>query len=212
MTGWLDNLANRTRRIAIPDLMNYIVGGMLAVFVADLVYDGLASQYLLFDRAAVFGGEAWRVLSFVLLPPASGPLFVFFALYFYWMIGQALEGEWGASKFNWFYLIGVFGTMAAGLVTGFATNFYLNLSLFFAFAILFPDFEIRLFFVLPVKVKWLAWLDAAFFALSLIVSDWPGRVALLVSVANVALFFWTDARTLIVNARRRRQWKNQFRK
>ncbi len=212
MAGWLEKLANRTRRFAIHGLMNYVVVGMLTVFVADLFYNGILSRFLEFDRAAVFRGEVWRVLTFVFLPPNSSLLFVFFALYFYWMIGQALEGEWGAAKFNWFYLIGAFGTMVAGLIMGSATNEYLNLSLFFAFAILFPEFEIRLFFLLPVKVKWLGWIAAAFFAVSLFFTDWPGRVALLVSVANVALFFWTDARDRIVNARRRRQWKNQFRK
>jgi len=212
MAGWLDRLSNRTRRFAIQGLMNYVVVGMLTIYLVDLFYDNLLSDVLVFDRAAILGGEVWRILTFIFLPPASGPLFVFFALYFFWMIGQALEGEWGAAKFNWFYGIGVVGTMVSGMITGFATNVFLNLSLFFAFAVLFPNFEIRLFFILPVKVKWLAWVDAAYFAFALVFSDWAGRAALLVSVANVVRFFWSDARALIVNARRRRQWKNQFRR
>jgi len=84
--------------------------------------------------------------------------------------------------------------------------------LFFAFAILFPEFELRLFFILPVKVKWLAYLNAAFFAYELIVSSWPARIALLVAVANIILFFWHDFINRINNLRRQRQWRQNFRR
>ena len=191
--------------------MKYIVICMGAVFVMNLVFNGMLSGYLIFDKAAIFAGQVWRLISFIFIPINSSPLFIIFALYFYWMIGEALESEWGVAKFNIFYLTGMIGTIIAGLITGFATNHFLNLSLFFAFAILFPNVELRLFFVLPVKVKWLAYLDAAYFAFLLVMSDWPQRIALLVSVANIALFFWDDARTRIVNIKRKREWRNHFR-
>ncbi|MEA4889185.1 MAG: rhomboid family intramembrane serine protease [Clostridiaceae bacterium] len=208
---WFDKLAIKMRRLAIPSLMKYIVISMGAVFILDFVFSGLLSTFLMFDKAAIWRGQIWRLISFIFIPIDSSPVFIIFTLYFYWLIGESLEREWGVARFNLFYLIGIIGTIIAGLITGFATNYYLNLSLFFAFAILYPNVELRLFFILPVKIKWLAYLDAAYFAYLLIISGWPQRIALLVSLANIALFFWKDACNQINNLRRRRQWRNQFR-
>ena len=106
-------------------------------------------------------------------------------------------------------MTGILGTIAAGLITEYATNQFLNLTFVLAFSILFPNFEIRLFFILPVKIKWLAYVDAAYLAWLLIISSWPGRIAS-VSLANLALFFSQDACTLIKNIKRRREWRNHF--
>jgi hypothetical protein len=211
MATLLDKVTYRLRRFGIRGLMKYIVISMGAVFIMDLVFNGQLSAYIMFDKAAILSGQVWRLVSFIFMPINASPFFIIFILYFYWMIGAALEQEWGVTKFNLFYLIGIAGTIAAGMITGFATNFYLNLSLFFAFAILFPNFELYIFFIVRVKVKWLAYLDATFFAYSLVVSSWPARIALLVSLANIVLFFWHDAYRRIINIRRARQWRNHFR-
>lgn len=205
-----NRLFKKLERLAIPGLMKILVIIMGVVFVLDLFFAGELTRYLMFNRAAVFSGQIWRVISFVFIPISSSPLFLVFVLYFYYMIGEALEQEWGVAKFNLFYLVGIIGTITAGLITGFATNHYLNLSLFFAFAILFPEFPIRLFFLLTVKVKWLAYLNAAYFAYALIVSGWPERIALIVSLINVILFFQKDVRRRINNIKRRREWRNHF--
>lgn len=211
MQPLIDRIARRFQRFAIPSLMKYIVISMGAVFVLDILFAGQASQLLVFSKAAIWSGQVWRLISFIFIPINASLIFIVFVLYFYWMIGEALERDWGVARFNLFYLTGVLGTIAAGLITGFATNQFLNLSLFFAFAILFPNFELRLFFILPVKVKWLAYLNAAFFVYMLVISNWPQRIALLVSVANIVLFFWESTITNINNIRRRKQWKNHFR-
>lgn len=208
---WYDRLARKIRPIAIPSLMKYLVISMGAVFIMDLVFMGQLSTYLFFSLPAIQAGQVWRVLSFIFIPIRTSPLFMIFILYFYYLIGESLEQEWGTAKFSLFYYIGILGTIVAGLITGYATNHFLNLSLFFAFAILFPDFQVRLFFVLPLKIKWLAYLNAAYFAYSLIFSTWPQRMALLVSVANIILFFQKDARNRLYQAKRRRQWKDHFR-
>jgi len=99
------------------------------------------------------------------------------------------------------------GTIAAGLITGFTTNVYLNLSLFLAFAILYPNFELRLFFILPIKIKWLAIVYTVFLVIALIFNTWSGRIALLVSLANIILFFGKDFIGHIKNRHRKAQWK-----
>jgi membrane associated rhomboid family serine protease len=134
--------------------------------------------------------QPWRLVTFLFLPPPSSMIFVLLALYFTWLVGNSLEQEWGALKFNLFYLLGAIGTAAAGFITGTAqTNEYLNLSLFFAFATLFPDYEIRLFFILPVKVKWLGLLSGAFVMYQFAVGGMSTRVAIAAVFANYLLFF-----------------------
>lgn len=209
--SWIDTLSRKYRHLAIPSLMKYIVISMGAVVLMDLLFRGMATGLLVFDRAAIFSGQIWRVISFIFIPVQASLLFMVFILYFYWMIGEALEREWGVARFNLFYLIGILGTIAAGFVTGYATNHFLNMSLFFAFAILYPNFELSLFFVLPVKIKWLAYLNAAYFVYMFIISGWPQRLALIISVANIILFFWKDSWRRLDGIKRKRQWNKHFR-
>lgn len=209
---FLYRLEYKLGRFAIPNLMLLIIGGMGIVYVADLCLASMGlslSSWIWFDRAAVLSGQVWRVFTFIFLPPDSSLLFIALSLYFYFILGRALEQEWGAFRFNLFYLCGMIGSIIAGFLTGYATNGYLNMSLFLAFALLFPDYEFLIFFILPVKAKYLALIDAILYALSFIFGDWSIRVAILFSFANLALFFWPDlvwyVKRLRRNAKLRRE-------
>ncbi len=209
-----NQLERKFGKYAIKDLMTYVVIAMGVVFIMDyLPIPGLSvKSWLYFNRDLIFQGQIWRLITFAFLPPDSSLYFILFSLYFYWLIGSALQNQWGTFKFNVFYLTGMVGTILSGLITGGATNYYLNMSLFFAFAILFPNFEIMLFFILPIKIKYLAYLDGALFLYSLIVSPISQKLALIVALLNIALFFWRDFYSLINNWNRRRQFKKNWRK
>lgn len=211
---FLDRLDYKYGRRALRNLMLYVVIGMAIVFVSDyILYPQIGvtlSELFTFDRARIFSGQVWRILSFIFLPPNTSLIFIVFALYFYWMIGSSLENAWGAFRFDVYYLTGMLGTIIGGLLVGSATNVYLNLSLFFAFAMLFPNHEVRLFFFIPIRVKWLALLDAVLFVIGFILSDWGARVSMLVSVANFILFFWGDFLDMFRRFRRKRQFKRDF--
>lgn len=213
---FLDRLEYKFGRRALRNLMLYIVIGMAIVFVSDFIlYPQIGitlSELFTFDRAMIFSGQVWRVLTFVFLPPDSSIIFIVFALYFYWMIGSSLENAWGAFRFDVYYLVGVLGTIVGGLLVGSATNVYLNLSLFFAFAMLFPNHEVRLFFFIPIRVKWLAILDAVLFVIGFVFSGWGGRVSMLVSVANFFLFFAGDFIEMFRSWKRKRQFRRDFRR
>ena len=45
---------------------------------------------------------------------------------------------------------------------------YLILSMFFLFAFMFQDAQFMLYFAIPIKGKWLAWIDAAYFAYAIV--------------------------------------------
>ena len=151
------------------------------------------------------------MITFVFVPPNASMITLLFSLYFYWMIGSALEHQWGAFRFNMYYLCGIIGSILSGCITGYATNTYLNMSLFLGFALMFPDFEVNLFFFLPVKMKILALIDAIGLLISFFRVGISGKIALIMAIINVILFFGRDLKMQIQNAYRRYQWKKNFR-
>ena len=195
-TSFLNKMERKFGKIAIPNLMNIIIFGMAIVFVIDTFtnpdYQYKLSSILYFDRGLILQGQVWRLLTFIFIPPNSSIFFIIFALYFYWLIGSSLEAQWGSFKFNVFYFTGVLFNIVSGFITGYALNDYLNLTLFLAFAMLYPNFQVLLFFFIPIKIKWLAWLGAALLVYSMIFNTFAGRMAIIISVLNFLLFFWKD--------------------
>lgn len=189
---WIDKLERKFGHIAIRGLMTYIVGITGFVYVLSMINSEFIYRIALIP-SAVFKGEVWRLISYIFIPPASSPLWIIFALYFYYMIGSTLEHEWGSFRFNLYYFIGMLGTAAATLITGgIGTSLYLNLSLFLAFAKIYPDYEILIFFILPVKMKYLAWLEWIFIGITVLTAPIPEKVAAIVSVINYFVFFGAD--------------------
>lgn len=135
-------------------------------------------------------GEVWRLVTYIFIPQTTSWFWVFFLLLFMWFLASALEEHWGALKLNVFYLVGMIGcTIAAFFFGGGSSNTFLNLSLFFAFATIAPNYEIFLFFVLRVRVKYIAWMLAAMLALQLALLPLPAKAAMAASLTNYLLFF-----------------------
>ena len=215
--SWLDRFCAKHRNLAVPNLMLYIVIGNVIVFVLDMFSRYSFSHMLTFVPYYIFHGQIWRLVTFIFVPEGSKLFFVAISLYFYYFIGNALEREWGSARFTVFYGIGVLVNIAVGLVLSFlyglnypwpvVSMYYINMSLFFAFAALYPDLQVLLFFIIPVKVKWLAWIDAAFFAWSILSSlfhlNWVGVVLPVVAILNFLLFFSSDAARIFGRVRHR---------
>lgn len=190
--NWMDRLERKFGRYAIPRVMVFITGIMLAVFAADLILGGRVTPMLVFHRGLILQGQVWRLITFIFLPPNSSVFWIAFSLYFYCLMGSALENAWGSFRFNLFYLCGILGSILAGFATGYGVNHFLNMSLFFAYAAVYPENQLMLFFLIPIKVKWLAALDALYFAYMFLVGGWSSRVAILFSLLNIWLFFGGD--------------------
>lgn len=205
----------RVMRFSIPNLITYVIGGQALLFV--LGYAGLPVNSLFsLSRDALFRGEIWRLVTFVFVPESYNLMTLVFSLYLYWMIGSALESRWGSNRFTAYYLFGMAGAILAALITGYGVNTYLNLSLFLAFAALFPDFQLMLFFIIPVKVKYLALLDGALLLYSLIANPWYAKAAILLSLLNLFFFLGGDLINTLRNESRywktRRNFRKAFRK
>lgn len=191
MMKLLGRLERKWKRFGIRNLMAYIVGANFLVFLLGLFpqYAGISS-YLILSPERVLQGEVWRLVTFLFIPPATNLFWILFTLYFYYMIGRGLEQEWGSFKFCAYYFIGMVCTAASAFLTGGAgTPVYLNLSLFLAFSYIYPHYEVRIFFILPVKMKWLGWITAAFLAYTLVIGNATVRFAILAALFNFALFF-----------------------
>lgn len=215
-------------RFGIPNLMRVIVIGNVAVYVLMLLTqanDANALSFLTFNLNALLHGEVWRLVTFVFVPAYSSPFALLISLYVYYWIGSTLERQWGTAKFNLYYISGalltVLGVVLASLITGnpyltAAGTGYVNLSMFFAFAFLFPDTTVLLFFILPVKMKWLAYLDGALFAFDIIKAigahNWAGVVLPIVALLNFAVFIWPEVHYLKERAKYQNSRKTvQFR-
>lgn len=204
----LNKLERWLHKYRVKPFFNYIVFAMAGIYLLNLFFPQFFLTFRLsLIRESVFNGEVWRLLTFLINPPGGSILQTALTLYFYYFIGTALEARWGARRFLVYYAVGAAAAIIAGMLTGFGTNLYLNLSLFFAFAIQYPDFQLLLFFILPIKVKWLALLNAVYYVYGFISGTWPLRIAILFSLVNFILFFGGD----LINKSRLaiQQWKRR---
>lgn len=218
LNSWLDRFCAKHRNLAIPNLMLYIVIGNIAVYLMDLFSRNSFSAMLTFSPYYIFQHfQFWRLVTFVFVPAGGNLFFVAITLYFYYFIGSALEREWGSAKFTVFYGLGVILNIIVGVILSLVYGtgsysvgvdmYYLNMSLFFAFATLYPDLTFLLFFIIPIKAKWLAWFDAALFAWGIFSSLFPlylpGVILPLAAVLNYFIFFWDSFSGLLGRVRYR---------
>ena len=208
----INKLERKFGRYAIPNLMYYIIILYAGGFLLNLFMPGAYYQYLSLDMAAIFRGQIWRLFTFLIEPPSTSIIFVVFTLFLYYMIGISLERMWGTFRFNLYFFMGALFHVIAALLTYLILHvslpmgtYYLNMSLFFAYAALFPNQQFLLFGVIPVKVKHLALLDAIMFAYTILQAFLPAyggsqigwyyqanALAAFVSILNFLIFYFSS--------------------
>jgi membrane associated rhomboid family serine protease len=218
----LDSLERRFGWLAVPGLIRIVVALTALVYLLTFLNPNFLSLLTL-DPARIVHGEVWRLVTYIFIPRSLGqpgamlqPLWLLLALWFLLFIGDRLEHAWGAFRLNLYFFIGMIGTTIAAFLFGAQfSNSMLASSLFFAFANFYPDEVIYVLFVLPMKVKWLAWVSAALLLLGFITSPNSYRVALIAAFANYLIFFGPElvraARNRQQNASRRRRFEENAR-
>jgi len=189
----LDKLERKFGRYAIPNVTVYLIAGQ-SFFYLMFMTGQLDRRMTYYSAQTLMSGEWWRLLALPFDPPRQSLIFTLFAWYFFWMMGSALESHWGAFRYNAFLLLGFLITAAVSFVVPWEpmTNTFIAGSIFLAFATLFPDFQILLFFILPIQVKWLALLTWLGYAWQLVVGDWSDRLMVVAAIANYLIFFSRD--------------------
>ena len=222
----IDIFCYKHPRFGIRNLMLYVVVGAAIVWLFNLftMYSSVnILSYLYFSPYLILRGQVWRLLTFIIIPPSTGIL-TLVAFYFYYFIGRTLEQQWGPGKFTIYFFTGVILTIVYGFVIYFATGadlllsygypvsaHYIYLSMFFTFATLYPDMQVLLFFIIPIKMKWLAIVDAAFFLYSVVTSSFPINLLPVVAVLNYLIFcggWLVEAARRLLGGKTRQQRQN----
>lgn len=195
----IDLFCYRHPRFGIPNLMLYIVVISLGVWLLSTMDSSHSlMSYLEFSPALIFKGQVWRLITFIFVPMDMS-IWALLFFYFYYWIGSTLEHEWGTARFNIFIFSGIILTVIYGLVIYLITGqsasvgtYYIYLSMFFSFATLFPDVRVLFMFIIPIKIKWLAYLDAAFFVYAMLTTQFPFNLLPLIAILNYLIFFGAD--------------------
>jgi hypothetical protein len=195
--SFLDKLERALGRFAIPNLSIYLVVGQVFVLLATMLRV-LDPRTIVFLPAFALAGQWWRAVTFMFMPPFPGStvgyVFLAFGWYLFYLMGSALEGYWGTFRYNVFLFLSYALTVGLAFITPGAvvTNVFILGSVFLAFAYLNPDFELLIFFILPVKIKWLALIAWIGNIVLFVRGDMATRLQIAAAVATFVLFFGAD--------------------
>ncbi len=243
---WMNKLERKFGRYAIKNLIIYILGayavGYVFYYMEVLGIIPGIYEMLAMDPEAICHGQVWRLVTWVCTVPQQPGFFLIFMFLMYYWIGRTLEQVWGTFRYNLFIFMGLIlmtvGPMliylVSGLIMGFdhalslsASTYYLNLTSFLAFATIFPDQQVYFMFILPVKMKWLAILDAALLLWQVVqnlmvaiampiyrISCISTIVMIVLSVANFLIYFFATRNYKQISPKeikRKRQFKKKVR-
>src|SRR5437764_10234627 len=180
---WLDKLERRFGFLGIPGLIRIVIG--FTALVWALMWLNPNFRFALgLDPARIRHGEVWRLVTYIFVPQTLS-FWIVLALWFLWFIGEGLERAWGAFRLTLYFLVGMIGTTIAAFVFGAQfSNSMLAASLFFAFAWFHGDEVIYVLFILPMKIKWLAWISAAFIILGFVTGPMSLPIATVAALSS----------------------------
>ncbi|MBO6164344.1 MAG: hypothetical protein J6N77_04755 [Lachnospiraceae bacterium] len=217
--NWMDKLERRFGRFAVRNLMTYLIIFYVFGFLINMTNPQFYYNYLCLDMSAIFHGQVWRLVTFLMSPPTTNVLWLALLSFIYYQLGRTLEQMWGTFRFNLYMLIGIFGYILAALIIYLvwglvypltADNLYLTMLL--AFAMTIPDMQFYLYFVIPVKAKWLGIFYGVMIVLEFVTANAPGKVAIAMSVLNFVVFFFSNKRPIqgMKQAKRRRDFAQKM--
>lgn len=236
MMDFLTKLERKYGKFAIPNLtvmliVCFVVGYIIQIVQPEAVYA------INLNPEKIMQGQVWRILSWILMPPDGYSIFIIITLMFYFHIGRTLENAWGDFRYTLYIVsgivftdIGVIGTYLAMKLAGQAelasfyaeysntSTYYLCMSMFLAYAFMFPHMQVLLYFIIPIKVKWLGYLYIAYIICDVlacgVVGNYPGMVTIIMSVFNYILFYFLmkgKKRGSIASRKRKRTYRREVR-
>lgn len=191
LPNWLDHLERRFSWFSLPNLAIYLVVVQVFGFLF-LQINPQVFEKMVLHPSFVLQGEWWRIVSFLAIPFSANLFFQLIAVWFLFFIVNLVENSLGEFKTTLYLVIALVLANVFSFVFQYPvfSAAYIELSFFLAVAVLMPDVEILLFFILPVKIKYLGYISLAFVLFSLVFSNWYERVFLVFMLANFFLFFY----------------------
>ena len=202
MKNLLDKMERRFGRYAIRNLTMYLLAGYAIGYLLSFTMPQLLTYFTL-EPALILKGQVWRLLSWVIIPPNDNIIFVIFMMLLYYSLGNTLESYWGAFRYNVYIFSGILFTVIGafivngliGGITGFGSlysTYYINMSIFLACASIMPDYQLLLYGIIPVKMKWLAILDVVLLAVDAVQGGLIIRIVIIASLLNFIIFFFCN--------------------
>ena len=203
--NFLNKMERKFGRYAIPELTKYIIlcyviGYALEVF-QNMTGVGIMG-YLALSPYHILHGQIWRLVSWVLIPPSGLDIFTIIMLFFYYSLGTALERTWGEFRYNVYIFSGILFTVIGAFLLYFIgglqislygasiiSTYYINLSIFLAFAANYPDMQVLFMMVLPLKASWIAVAEAGIYIYSFITGGLIEKIEIVLSLILIGVFF-----------------------
>jgi len=232
-------------KYAIPNLTTILIACYAVGYLLQFTGNTGILNYLTLDPYSICHGQVWRLVTWLVVPPSAGNIITtLIMLYFYWSLGNTLEKVWGVYRYNVYMLLGLLLTVAGAFLTMGISYFmydelwvlmsqagalcfstaYINMSIFLAFAVTFPEMQVLLMFIIPIKIKWMGivygimvvweFISGAAVRLSngaaVDVSLFK-RIAILFSLLNFIIFFFSSRRMIISpkQIKRRHDYKKE---
>lgn len=209
--NFLTKLERKFGKFSIPNLTMILVGGFIVGYLLEALQPE-ALEIINLNPALIVKGQIWRLITWVMMPPGGLSILIILLLMFYASVGRSLEYAMGDFAYTLYVCSGIFFTDVGVLLTylvlqftgqtemaeyfGYASNastYYLCLSLFLAYAFLYPDRQVLVWFIIPIKLKWLGYIDIAYLLMSIFtygqMGYYAGMVTVIVSMLNFILFY-----------------------
>ena len=208
--NWLDKLERKFGRFAIGNLTTYLLVAYVIGYVTRYLMPSLLS-WLTLEPGLILKGQIWRIISWIFVAPGENLLFFVIMIMLYYSLGNSLERTWGTFRYNvyifsgiLFTVIGAFllyavlnvmygsyfgGTLTFSGMGGLFSVSYVYMSIFLAFAVTYPEMEMLLYFIIPIKMKWLGIVYAVMILYSVVMGNLFTRIAIIASVLNFLIFF-----------------------
>lgn len=205
--NWLNKLERRFGRFAVPNLIVWLIGAYSIGFVLYSANPNILG-YLMLSPYHILHGQVWRLVTWIFMPTDTSLFSLLIMALFYYQLGTTLERNWGTFRFNVYIFSGMLFTVLGAFILfgimyvvnggvsvemltvgfGFSTN-YINMSIFLAFALTYPEMQVLLMFLIPIKMKWMAVVYAVLTTLSFFESSWAGKISIVMSLLNFIIFF-----------------------
>lgn len=206
--NWLDKLEKKLGRYAIPNLTVYLLAGYIIGFGVYSLAPSLLN-WLTLEPIYIMRGQVWRIISWVLIPPTGSLFSLLILVLLYYSLGTALERTWGTFRYNVYIFSGILFTVIAVFVLygifylvygveipvssfGLVSTNYINMSIFLAFATIYPDMEVMLYFILPIKMKWMGLVYAVMVLYNFFTGEIVTKVIIGASLLNFVIFFFSS--------------------
>lgn len=231
--NWLNKMERKFGRFAVPNLIIWLIGAYTIGFVISMINPDILGMLML-SPYHILHGQVWRLVTWVFMPTDTHLFSLIIMALFYYQLGTVLERNWGIFRFNVYIFGGMFFTVLGAFLmygimyliygtvtlemlfigTSFSTN-YINMSIFLAFAVTYPEMEVLLMFIIPIKMKWMAIVYGVLTIFSFFETGWAGRIAIFMSLLNFIIFFLSTRnykRYAPHEVHRRQKFKAQMRK